>query len=85
MKAIPIHEAKANLSKYIQQAKAGQPVYIGSFGKPEVMLTVISSQKKPPLFGALKGKIPPVSDAEWAESDKAVAELFEESLSKDDL
>ncbi len=37
-KVITIYDAKTHLSKYIKQAKAGQPVYIGSYGKQEVML-----------------------------------------------
>ncbi len=45
MKAIPIHEAKTNLSKYVKQAKAGTPVYIGAWGESEVVLTAVPKKK----------------------------------------
>ncbi len=41
MKAVPIHQAKAHLSEYIATAKKGTPVYIGSFGNAEVVLTAV--------------------------------------------
>jgi prevent-host-death family protein len=37
-KPVSIYDAKTNLSKLIAQAKAGDPVVIGAYGKPEVML-----------------------------------------------
>lgn len=42
MKTISIHTAKTNLSKYIESAKKGETIFIGSHGKPEVKLTVTS-------------------------------------------
>jgi antitoxin (DNA-binding transcriptional repressor) of toxin-antitoxin stability system len=40
MKTVSIHDAKTNLSKYIAAVKAGETIYIGSFGKPEVKLVI---------------------------------------------
>ena len=38
---LTIYEAKTNLSKYIKQAKAGKPAYIGNYGRVEVVLTAV--------------------------------------------
>ena len=54
-KVITIYEAKTNLSKYIKQAKAGKPVYIGGFGREEVVLS--AAQPAPQIkFGLAAGK-----------------------------
>ncbi|MCB9801928.1 MAG: type II toxin-antitoxin system prevent-host-death family antitoxin [Pseudomonadales bacterium] len=39
---VSIHDAKTNLSKYIAAVKKGQKVFIGGYGKPEVLLVVVS-------------------------------------------
>lgn len=67
MKTISIHDAKTNLSKYIAAAKKGEKVYIGGFGKPEVLLVKISAQEGAILdkrtFTLGKGKIVARADA----------------------
>ena len=78
MKTIPIHEAKTNLSKYIQQAKAGKPVYIGARGKTEVVLTAVPKKKQGSLFGSMKGQLW-ISQEAWDESDREIAKDFENS------
>jgi len=45
IKTISIHEAKTNLSKLVKRAAAGESIYIGAYGKPEVVLTVAESAK----------------------------------------
>ena len=45
MKTITIHDAKTNLSKYIAAAKKGEHIYIGGFGRAEVVLAKIPSQE----------------------------------------
>lgn len=50
-KTITIHEAKTHLSKYIKQAKAGKPVYIGAFGATEVMIVPAKPRKQPLKIG----------------------------------
>jgi len=56
-KIVTIYDAKTNLSKYIKQAKAGQPVYIGSYGEQEVVLMAAKPKKKQIKFGTAAGKI----------------------------
>lgn len=78
MKAIPIHEAKTNLSKYIKQAKAGTPVYLGAWGNAEVMLSAIPKKKPGSLFGSMKGQLW-ISQEAWDKSEREIAEDFEKS------
>jgi len=61
-KTISIHEAKTNLSKLVKRAAAGEPVYIGAYGKPEVVITSINqrkinAKKRAEAFGCMKGKM----------------------------
>ena len=51
-----IYDAKTNLSKYIKQAKSGQPVYIGSYGEKEVVLMSAKPEKETVKFGTAAGK-----------------------------
>ena len=55
-KVITIYDAKTHLSKYIGQAKAGRPVYIGSYGKQEVMLVSAKPEKTRIKLGTSAGK-----------------------------
>lgn len=52
---IPIHEAKTNLSKLVKKAKAGETIYIGSYGNPEAIIAPLPKKKGGIKFGALKG------------------------------
>ena len=60
--AIPIHEAKTNLSKLVKRAAAGETIYIGAYGKPEAVITAADSRKyraqlRAKAFGCMKGKM----------------------------
>lgn len=57
MKAVTIHDAKTNLSKYIAAAKRGEKIYIGSFGKPEVVLGLPPKAKVRRKPGIMAGQI----------------------------
>jgi prevent-host-death family protein len=69
---VSIHEAKTNFSKLVKRAAAGEKIYIGSYGKPEVVLMAvnqnkINAEKRKEFIGCMKGKIPaalyePLSD-----------------------
>jgi antitoxin (DNA-binding transcriptional repressor) of toxin-antitoxin stability system len=81
MKTIPIHQAKANLSKYIGQAKQGKPVYIGGYGHAEVMLVALPKNNVVPLFGSLKSQLW-LSGEAWDAASKAVADDFTDALER---
>jgi len=74
-KVITIYDAKTNLSKYIKQAKAGEPVYIGSYGEREVMLVAAKPQKATITFGTATGKIK-CKDASSQAADVDIQEMF---------
>jgi antitoxin (DNA-binding transcriptional repressor) of toxin-antitoxin stability system len=80
MKTISIHDAKTNLSKYIAAAKKGERVYIGGFGKPEVLLVKIpqkdSKAMNKRIFNIAKGKITASPDAFTESTENAVAKLM---------
>ena len=57
-----IHEAKTNLSKLVKRAAAGETIYIGAFGKPEVEISAIDQRKfdaelRAKAFGCMKGEM----------------------------
>jgi prevent-host-death family protein len=54
---VNIFEAKTQLSKLIQMAENGEDVVIARAGKPVVRLTKLKAEKKPIVFGLMKGKI----------------------------
>jgi len=76
MKTVSIHDAKSNLSKYIAAAKKGEKVYIGGYGKPEVILTVIPKQNKKRDFSALKGTMHEYPDSFSQETEKTISDLM---------
>jgi antitoxin (DNA-binding transcriptional repressor) of toxin-antitoxin stability system len=64
---ISMHAAKSTLSQLVKRAAAGEPVYIGAYGRAEVKLVPVDARA--PVhgkrFGLLKGKLqlPPDLDA----------------------
>lgn len=65
MKTVSIHTAKTNLSKYIESAKKGETIFIGSRGKPEVKLVVAT----PKDFKSPKRKLGQGSGDYWMADD----------------
>lgn len=80
MKTISIHDAKTNLSKYIAAAKKGEKVYIGGFGKAEVLLVKVSEEDKNSLkireFNIAKGKVSNYQDAFSDDAEEQVTSLL---------
>jgi len=59
---ITIYDAKTNLSKLVKRAAAGETVYIGSYGRPEAVLTAANPEKytaelRKGFFGCMKGDV----------------------------
>jgi len=63
---IPIHEAKSSLSRLVKRAAAGETIYIGAYGKPEAVLSSVSSEElrrqqraelRKGAFGCMKDKM----------------------------
>lgn len=84
MKTVTIHDAKTNLSKYIAHAKQGQTVYIGGFGKAEVMLVKVSDadvlDATPRDISIAKGKVAEKPHSFSPTTDQEVAGLLQADL-----
>ncbi len=88
-----VHDAKTNLSKLIAAALRGEEVIIAKAGKPAVRLVPVEqAPDEKPLtpgekfrqgLGRMAGKWRAPTDEEWAESDRYILDLFEESLNKE--
>lgn len=80
MKTVSIHDAKTNLSKYIAAAKKGEKVYIGGFGKAEVVLSKLPLQEggegNMRSFSYAKGKVTEKQGAFSANTDQSIAALM---------
>ncbi len=80
MKTITIHDAKSNLSKYIEAAKKGENIYIGGYGKAEVVLTKLSPEDNSYFgkknFSVAKGKIKEKPNSFAKTTDDLVADLM---------
>lgn len=81
-KVISIYEAKTHLSKYIKQAKSGKPVYIGGYGKEEVMLVPAAPMKPPIKLGVWKDRPLGYKDEDLIGSDPDIVEDFEVSTNR---
>ena len=74
---ISMHTAKSTLSQLVKKAAAGEPVYIGAYGRAEVKLVPVDAIQRPhKRFGLLKGKLKLPADLETPLSD-AVIRSFE--------
>jgi prevent-host-death family protein len=54
---VNIFEAKTQLSKLIEMVERGEEVIIARAGKPVARLTQLKPEKKPIIFGLMKGQI----------------------------
>jgi prevent-host-death family protein len=64
MATVTIHQAKTNLSKLIERAKAGEEVIIAKGREPAVRLVPIEKKAgRRGLTGMLKGKVEPLPDS----------------------
>lgn len=83
MKPLTVHEAKTHLSRLLKAVENGDEVIIerrnagGTVSR--FALVPAPPPERPSLFGALDGQFRMLSDEEWAESDRAVLELFDEA------
>lgn len=80
MSTVTVHDAKTNLSKYIAAAKKGKKIFIGRFGRPEVMLVKISPKNfdapQNRDFSPARGKIVVSKESFSRETDELVSKLL---------
>lgn len=84
-KPISIYDAKTQLSKLINQAKAGQSVVIGAYGKPEVMLVPYVEPEQKLKIGVFADKSSMASEDTYSDlvgSDPDINKMFSDSIGK---
>jgi prevent-host-death family protein len=57
MATVNIFQAKTQISKLVDMAERGEDVIIARNGKPAARLTQLKPEKKPVVFGLMKGEI----------------------------
>lgn len=57
MKTVNIHEAKTHLSRFVEEAAAGEEIVIAKNGKPLARLIPLKKARKRPKPGSMKGMI----------------------------
>jgi prevent-host-death family protein len=57
MLTINIHEAKTHLSRFVEQAAAGEEIIIAKAGKPIAKIVPLQSATSMRTLGILKGKL----------------------------
>ncbi|MFY0651192.1 MAG: type II toxin-antitoxin system prevent-host-death family antitoxin [Cyclobacteriaceae bacterium] len=74
MEVINMHEAKTNLSKLVEKALAGEPVYISKRGNLVVQLTPVKPSGKKRAGGQWNGKV--VIDDEFDTLPSEISDVF---------
>jgi len=70
---ISMHTAKSTLSQLVKRAAAGEPIYIGAYGRAEVKLVPVDATPRPRrVFGFMKGKLNLPADLEAPLPDDVV-------------
>ncbi len=77
MQTINIHEAKTHLSRFVDQAAAGEEILIARAGKPVARLVALASDKgSPRKLGQGKGRFT-IPDNFDRLHDEAIQRMFE--------
>ena len=72
---VNLHDAKTHLSRYVDQALAGEEVVIARAGKPLVRLVPFQNQPAPRLGGFLRGQANLTADLK-ADFKAEIEEMF---------
>ena len=72
---VNLHDAKTHLSRYVDQALAGEEVVIARAGKPLVRLVPFQTQPAPRLGGFLRGQAILTADLK-ADFKAEIEEMF---------
>lgn len=73
---VNLHDAKTHLSRYVQQALAGEEVVIAKAGQPLVRLMPVADQRRPRRPGFLAGQARLEADLK-ADFAAEIAAMFE--------
>jgi prevent-host-death family protein len=76
MSQVNIYEAKTQLSRLIERARAGEDVVIARAGTPLVRLVPVERSLEPRRLGLLAGKVRLGRDWDSDQTNAEIAELF---------
>lgn len=77
MRTVNIHEAKTHLSRFVDQAAAGEEILIARAGKPVARLVALASdQNQPRKLGLGKGRFT-LPEGFDRMHDEAIQRMFE--------
>jgi len=77
MKVINVQEAKTHLSRFIEQARAGEVILIGKYGRPLAKLSAYAPQNELRPLGGMEGNISIAPD--FDDEDPRISSLFQGS------
>jgi prevent-host-death family protein len=81
-----MHEAKTQLSRLVERAKAGEEIVIAQNGKPAVKLVKADPEPLGPRpLGSLRGKVDIEIPDDFDEEDEEIIKLFYEGGPDDPL
>ena len=78
-----MHEAKTNLSRLVERAKAGEEIVIAQNGKPAVKLVSADDRLGPRVGGTMRGEFWIADD--FDDEDEEINRLFNEGDPDDPL
>jgi prevent-host-death family protein len=79
LEQVNMHEAKTHLSRLVERVEGGEEIVISRAGKPAAKLVpVVQAKPGKRKLGGWEGMEMP-SDEEWAQMDREIEQLFEES------
>lgn len=80
MLTINIHEAKTHLSRFVEQAAAGEEIIIAKAGKPIAKLVPLQSLPRHRNLGMFKGQLNVPSDFDAPISDEMITQFESSSI-----
>jgi antitoxin (DNA-binding transcriptional repressor) of toxin-antitoxin stability system len=81
---VPIAEAKANLSKLVKRAQAGETIYLGAYGRAEAMIAPLPERRTINLGAGASRKVGGFDYGadQLIESDPEIAALFDAAINR---
>ncbi len=73
MEVVSMHQAKSNLSKLVQRAKAGETILLGAYGQVEAKLVPPGPDQRKKQIGILAGKLVVPDDFDAPLPDEVLA------------
>ena len=81
MRTVNIHEAKTHLSRYVEQAAAGEEIVIAKAGKPIARLMPLEApSRQPRRLGLLNGNLKVPDDFDAPLPDEVIDSFYDSPI-----